>query len=301
MSCAGMTMEKAMAEYNQLVSKLEPSTRADLTPSKRMSVVEGPSKKGILYKQRDVFKGWRPRHFVLQDNFLHYYLEPDDPMPRNTLDLTGCSVTTGKSVTVEGVEYFPFTISHPKAKQTYCLSTDSKLEADIWVAKIIDAANLPPVLMKDPVASRADADAPVTEISGAAYAPPGDGFYLEGTAYPNDTRVDTPPAMLQKIERLCQEMLTSFQTDSGWEPLWVKDGLTAKKRVSGNLIWVKGEISLPYCLYDIFQFITEGKNQQPLDPGRLEHVRFRVYSKHTWADYIRYRGVSVGFCFCCSS
>lgn len=77
-------------------------------------------------------------HF--QDCYLHYYLDADEPLPRATLDLTGCNVVTNKSLIVDGVEYFPFTISHPRSKLVYNLSSDSKLDADIWVAKILEAA-----------------------------------------------------------------------------------------------------------------------------------------------------------------
>lgn len=305
MACKGTTMEDAMNEYVQLVTKLEPTARTNTTGGgvgmekqqtlKRGSIVQdGVSKKGILYKQRDVFKGWRPRHFVLQENFLHYYIEPDDPMPRNSLDLTGCSVATSKSVTVDGVEYFPFVISHPKAKQTYSLSSDSKLEADIWVAKIIDAANLPVAV----AVSGKESSSP-TRIVEAVASDPADpnAFFLEGTAYPQDTRADTPRDLIQKIERLSQELLQSSPADApGWDPLWVKDGLTAKKKASGNLIWVKAEIMLPYSPYDVFAYITDIKNQQKLDPGRLIHERFKSFSNHTWVDYIRYKGVSLAFC-----
>lgn len=58
------------------------------------SIAASITRQGTLYKQRDVFKGWRPRHFVLSDYFLQYYIEPDDVLPRNTLDLTGESAVT---------------------------------------------------------------------------------------------------------------------------------------------------------------------------------------------------------------
>ena len=50
--------------------------------------------KGILYKRRDLFtNGWRPRYFILEDNFLHCYLDSNDVVPKHTLDLSGCSVS----------------------------------------------------------------------------------------------------------------------------------------------------------------------------------------------------------------
>ena len=104
-----MPTEKALYGFITLVGKLQAQhdarnvittekavAAAGITsPTKRTSIrltdaVTGTVlKAGICYKQRDVFKGWRPRHFVLVDYFLQYYIEADDAMPRNTLDLTG--------------------------------------------------------------------------------------------------------------------------------------------------------------------------------------------------------------------
>ena len=76
------------------------------------------------------------RHFVLQDSLLHYYLDADDPVPRKTMELTGCSVIAVKPTTLDGMEYFPFVITHPKSPITYNLSTTSKEAADGWIAAI---------------------------------------------------------------------------------------------------------------------------------------------------------------------
>ena len=44
-------------------------------------------KEGILYKQRNHFKGWRRRWFALDDQFLHYYLEKEDMASRNSIQI----------------------------------------------------------------------------------------------------------------------------------------------------------------------------------------------------------------------
>lgn len=287
-----------MEEYTQTVTKLQeeaakpaPSEKP-VTNSRRSITSEGPAKKGTLFKQRDVFKGWRPRHFVLQDNFLHYYLDPEDPLPRNSLDLSGCNVTTSKPVIVDGTEYFPFVISHPKSTKTYNLSSDSKLEADIWVAKIIEAANMPVAAVSSGKES-AGASTPVKSEPSVEEPSDPNAFFLESTIHPSETRADAPRSLMQRIEQLCQQMLDCSPNDApGWDPLWSKDGLTAKKKSAQNLIWVKAQIVLPFSMFDVFNFITDIQNQRELDPGRLVHERIKCYSNHTWVDYIRYKGVS---------
>ena len=119
-----------------------PSRSASVRMSAPMSGQNDSSSsiKGTLFKQRDVFKGWRPRLFELQDNFLHYYMEESDPLPKGSMDICGCSVTSIKPTKVDGVEYFPFVITHPNDARTYNLASDKKSTADEWIAKIIEAS-----------------------------------------------------------------------------------------------------------------------------------------------------------------
>ena len=99
--CKSMSREEAVTEFVTLIKRNFPKFKptkelpalvrgsvssAVPTPSFSGSNTSAPvtntavgsvTKEGILYKQRDVFKGWRPRKFQLQDSFLHYYLEND--------------------------------------------------------------------------------------------------------------------------------------------------------------------------------------------------------------------------------
>lgn len=47
----------------------------------------GSYMQGKLFKKRDVMYGWRERLFVLQDAFLHYYLSPEDNIPRKSMHI----------------------------------------------------------------------------------------------------------------------------------------------------------------------------------------------------------------------
>lgn len=138
-----------MLEFVSLIDRLDvgnsPTKEAQFEkPStvRRSSLKPGQilMKQGTLYKQRDVFKGWRPRHFVLIDNTLTYFIEGEEGTPKGILALTGCSCVADTPSMVDGEEFFPFTITHPGTSKPYHLSASSKADADDWIAKINQAA-----------------------------------------------------------------------------------------------------------------------------------------------------------------
>jgi hypothetical protein len=145
---AGLENEKAMLEYIALIDRLDVGANKEVQPQpdrpnaiRRTSLKPGQilMKQGVLYKQRDVFKGWRPRNFVLIDNTLSYYIEGEEGTPKGTLALSGCTCTADTPTMADGVEYFPFTLTHPGNNKPYHLSAISKAEADDWITKINQA------------------------------------------------------------------------------------------------------------------------------------------------------------------
>ena len=78
-----------------------------------------------------------------QDKLLTYYLQEDDPVPRNTLILEGCRVQPlrdGHHYSVKSSEgggemlpLYPFSITHPDSNQAYHLATTSQQETDEWI------------------------------------------------------------------------------------------------------------------------------------------------------------------------
>jgi hypothetical protein len=281
-----------MQEYVQIVERLEPASRTPLDKqSSRKSMIvdtQGIRKQGTLYKQRDLMKGWRPRHFVLENNLLSYYLEADDPSPRLTLDLSGCSVSTTKSVSVDGIEYFPFVITHPKTGKSYYLSCDSKLETDMWVAKLLEAANF--VVPNPSTKEGGAAESENSPVKSPAVM--GSVRLMSNVEHANETRSYIPEDLLPKIEQKAQYFLDMLSPEAtGWEPLFEKNGLVAKKKPSGNLICVKGELQVAFNLLDVWALVTDGSRQCELDPQRNLHERIKDYSNHTFVDYIRFKGV----------
>lgn len=144
-----------MLEYVSLIDRLDTGN----VPSVKEVSFEKPNtvrrsslkpgqilmKQGTLYKQRDVFKGWRPRHFVLIDNTLTYFIEGEEGTPKGTLALSGCTCVAATPTMSDGVEYFPFVLTHPGNSKPYHLSAISKADADDWIAKINLAAKAPEV------------------------------------------------------------------------------------------------------------------------------------------------------------
>lgn len=287
MNYSGWPIEKAMNEYVNMVELLKEGT-----PGKSNDAPGSIRKSGVLYKQRDVFKGWRARHFTLQDNFLHYSLEADDPVPRDTMDLTGCSVTTSKSVIVDGVEYYPFVITHPKSTKTYNLSSTSKLETDVWVAKILDAASTPiaaPMPSQGKVERLLERRDP-NHDDDAAHEDVTSNKNLVNSVL---TLANIPKKFTAKLELAMQAMLDAVAPDAqGWEALFEKSGVKAMKR-SGDVICVRGESVMPYCVLDVFEMIMSVERQVEIDPQQRLHEVIRKYSNHTWAEYILFKGVSV--------
>lgn len=251
----------------------------------------GIRKKGLLYKQRDVFKGWRQRYFVLQDSLLMYYLNQDDQVAKNTLDVTGCTVTSVKPVSVDNMEYFPFVITHPKSGVTYNLSSDNKLDADSWIARILEAAATPESMtttqikpserLLQRVEHRASIDEPVEDAAGNS-----------NVVNSVLTLAGIPKKFASKIERAMDAMLDAVPPNSeGWEPLFEKANIQAFKR-AGDVICVRGDTVMPYCLLDVFEVIMNIDRQTEIDPMQKVHTFIKKYSSHTWSEYIGFKGVS---------
>lgn len=222
-----MESDKAMLEYVSLIDRLEigSNKEATIAPLDRPNAIRRTSlkpgqvlmKQGVLYKQRDVFKGWRPRLFVLIDNNLTYYIEGEEGTPKGSLSLSGCSCVAETPTMSEGVEYFPFTLTHPGSSRPYHLSALSKAESDDWMAKINQAVktNEPQISAKTGISRRGtfttagpDSPSPMAAAAAAAVASaneapatstvPFKSATVEGGSAktPSDATADAPPLLV---------------------------------------------------------------------------------------------------------
>jgi hypothetical protein len=297
-SCKGLSKDAAMTSF---VSSLElydnrfnPSNVAPAKPAAPQAPIIStakPVREGTLYKQRDVFKGWRPRHFVLHDDFLHYFVNSSDILPKKSMQITGCTVTPVRPTKLGEVEYFPFVISHPTSQKTYNLSADNKKDADEWMAAITAAAALQPspvapnpstserILPRRPPASTHDSD---DDTPGAAKTKP---------LNPTKTLDGIPPKFATKVESAVETLLDAVAPDAdGWEPLFEKNGVKALKR-PGSIICVRGDAVLPYPITNCFSVIWSSDRKRDLDPQLHSSKLLKPCSSHTNIEYLRFKQV----------
>jgi len=267
-------------------------------------------KEGVLFKQRDFMKGWRPRHFILQDTFLHYFLEADDVVPRASMDISGCNISHLDPKRVGQLEYFPFALTHGSAhhgreKAVYTLASDSRIEADDWVDKIRMAATnavFHAAAAAEAAASTSTAVHNVRDsvfgglgecvehgggggVSGAAGGSGvGGGGGGDDSLYvmqnPETTLKDIPEHIKKKLENVVRTMVNAVDPGAKWEPLFEKNGVVARKR-PGDVVCVRGDGFLPYDVMDIFKLINTSEWAAEINPQVHESRPVKSFSFNT--------------------
>lgn len=335
-----MENEKAMLEYINLIDRLDSGNKDGLSAPDRPNAVRRTSlkpgqmlmKQGILYKQRDVFKGWRPRNFVLIDNILTYYVEGED-QPKGTLALSGCTCVADTPTMSDGVEYFPFKLTHPGNNKPYHLSALSKPEADDWINKINQAGrtNDPQISaktnntrrnsytegssMKEAAAAAMALEStqsttstvPFSDAGASTSAGAGAGSGVAesdstGSVTTNGTAIVKPDATLKNIpahltEKLESKINAMFDAISpgapGWEIFMDKDGVKGLKRPGqGDLSAIRADSLMPYNILDVFQCVTSVECLMIMDSMRKQQDKLKILSNHSWIEYFRFRDVS---------
>ena len=261
-------------------------------PGGRNNQQIGVTMEGILFKERDFVKGWRPRHFILQGELLHYFIEHDDIDPKKTMDVVGCKIERVKPIKVGDTEYFPFIVSHPKATKTYKLAAASDSDCDAWITAITSAASRESIIAK--------ATAPESRLLPAV---PQSGDQDTSIVSPlADTEVVNLPATLEKIpqkymlkvESAVETLVRSLSSTEGWDLLYEKKTLTAYKKSNssgGSSVCVRGDMHLPFSILDIFTMIENPKNALKRDPQMHVVEKKKIFSVHTGVQYLRAKQV----------
>lgn len=240
---------------------------------------------GIMYKQRDVFKGWRPRYFVLDDYFLHYYIKKGDDLPRKSIQLFGSTVTVVRSTRVGDVDYYPFVISHPKSTKTYNFSVDSKELADQWIT-----------ILKEFVTREIPAPIPNTPLDRILKRRPDEDDIKRSCTpvNPELTLSHVPEKYALKVEYAVETIIdltsSASNTSNKWQPFFEKNGVTAFKR-PGSVICVRGDAFLPFPIIDIFSLLINDSKQKEIDMSVKSIRRVKNFSDNTSLIYTRYKQI----------
>lgn len=297
----GLSKETAMLKYIQMMEKIDPNFKTAGSSSQKTSSSSTSTsvdsfqlketkvlKSGILYKQRDVFKGWQGRYFVLDENFLHYYLKEGDDIPKKSLQIFGCSITVIKSSKAGETEYYPFVLAHPKSTKIYNFSTHSKAETDAWVTILTDMARRePPPSIEAVSTDRLLARRPVVDTDDAdlvKYLPMNKELTLQ----------HIPEKYAGKIEVAVETIVQSTTaTDAdGWIPVHEKKSVKiSRKQGVGGGICVRGETLLPYSISEIFSLLSREDKRKKIDNQMSSAKKVKYFSSNTSIDYIRSKQV----------
>ncbi len=286
------------------------------------------SKTGVLYKQRDVFKGWRARTFVLKDKLLTYYLHDDDPVPRSTLILEGCRVqplkdghtyTVKKEGSGESLPLFPFSITHPDSNQAYHLAATSQEETDEWIRTLKMAAAGPrrvSLRRKPSVDSRLwqqQQQQRSQHSSSENLAASGDGGGGGGGGSSSTSRPSSsfglplpeaggfvapgnaalmPPELRSKVSRALQAVLDNTEGGDGvgWELTSTRSDVQVYRR-PGLVNSFRGEGRIPAHPVSVLLAVMDLSQRQAYDTHFEFGRRVKMYNGHTSLDYHHYRAV----------
>eukprot|EP00624_Nannochloropsis_granulata_P004637 evm.model.NODE_33083_length_7094_cov_18.459826.1 len=271
------------------------------------------AKTGVLYKQRDVFKGWRARTFILKDKLLTYYLHDDDPVPRSTLILDGCRVqplkdghtyTVKKEGTGESLLLHPFSITHPDSNQAYHLAATSQEETDEWIRTLKMAAAGPrrvSLRRKPSVDSRLwqqqqQQQQQLEEGGGEGGSRPSSSFGLPlpeaGAFQPMGNAALIPPELGKKVTRAMQAVLENTEggKQEGWEMVSTRSDVQVLKR-PGLVTSFRGEGRIAAHPVSVLLAVMDLSQRQAYDTHFGFGRRVKIYNAHTWLDYHQYRAV----------
>jgi hypothetical protein len=264
-------------------------------------------KEGILYKQREHLRGWQPRYFTLDQNFLHYYIKKDDILPKNSFQISqGVRVVTDVVAKVSnGVTYYPFTIMHPNSSQQYHLSTVSLADSVSW-AKTIQAL--------------ANGETIPSSVSSLSQSSNENGHHSKGAKRPSSTDLPQTSATLEeedltalsdfdpiqrkltlqnlneemvaKVENLVNKILSfTVNCTETWIPMFDRHGVIGMKRPGGGLICVRGETVMPYTIPEIYGLISMSEKRKELDPQLDTYTRMKEFSYHTGTEHLLFKAI----------
>jgi hypothetical protein len=256
-------------------------------------------KEGTLYKQSDHLKIWKPRHFILNQHFLHSYLHKEDTVPRMSWQMIrGIRVTpVQEPKLINGYQMHVMTISHPETSTEYQLATTLE-ERDLWISMIqhiingehistsisMDEEDLQSGDMEPSFTSQLKKTLPTSSSSDSNS--PNEPFHRHLVDY------GVPITLKEKIDSIAATILdySSPEFTRDWPIMYEKDGVKGARRPGSGLICVRGESLLPYTIPEIFSLALNPMMKKVVDPNVDQYERGKWFNFHTGHEYMKSKG-----------
>ena len=292
----GLSKADAMKKYIDAVQKVDPSFQTDGSNAKSSGGSGGGTtleykeprivKEGVLFKQKDIFKGWRSRYFVLDETFLHYYADQGDAVPLKSILVLGCTVATVKSTKVGSQEYFPFVISNTKSQKTYNLSVHSQSEAQEWIEALQSvihnsaphstySGNIDRLMPRRP-----QPDPELNDRSHPSF-PVRDEVALEGI----------PPRFLPKVHKAVHTVMENCSSDDDWTPLFEKADVKAHWKPNNAGLCVKSEFTTVFSMLDVFTLLIKDTRRKEIDYTLTFCKNVKKFSNNCSVEHNRFKQV----------
>ena len=280
---------------------------------------------GKLFKQRDVFKGWRERYFRLEHTqVLNYYINNpvDDPTPRNSILMVECDIipvelpasSPGSSYQSPSTKFFPFVISHPASSKTYKLAATDVATRDVWIHALRRAAkpdeqrsmsfsttsNSNPDKIASNMNASGSSSAEIVEGNGMEVVHRKDAEEAQSQGGGRDWAPGSsgvPPNQWKKVALMLDRFMsmtaeTGNNSTGKWVPFGGKLGVQGYKLASTEkFVTVKGEGVVNHSVSDVFRLLFDPVRKKAYDSQLDEGARLSVYNSQTVCDHLQMKAI----------
>lgn len=136
-----MTLTAASTKVGVQRRPKEEDCSVDQKNQKSMGRLHGDDgRQGVLKALGQKGKDWKPRHFVIKDNFLHYYKKADDTRPDGVIPLEGCAVAAAEKGA--GKVDCDCAFELISCSRSYLLRAETEESTGLWIAAIQKASRM---------------------------------------------------------------------------------------------------------------------------------------------------------------
>ena len=107
----------------------------------------------------------------------------------------------------------------------------------------------------------------------------------------SETVKNIPDKYLLRIESTVSAAIEASSPNADWEMMFEKNGVIARKRTSGSLLYVRGDTIVPYSLLEVFRLLMDSDMQSNINPKLAFCEKLIIYSPNTFVEYDKFKGV----------